>query len=50
LKTALFPGNSLQERVLNMATFYGAFGKSWMQMIYQASPALSMNFTVIVKA
>lgn len=50
LKTALFPGNSLQERVLNMATFYGTFGKPWMQMMYQASPALSMNFTVIVKA
>lgn len=49
LKTALFPGNSLQERVLNMSTFYGTFGRSWMQMIYEASPALSMNFTVIIK-
>jgi bacillithiol synthase len=50
LKTALFPGNSLQERVLNMATYYGKFGKSWMQIIYQASPALNMKFTVIVKS
>jgi uncharacterized protein YllA (UPF0747 family) len=49
LKTALFPNNSLQERVFNMATFYGLFGKSWLQIIYQASPALTMNFTVIVK-
>jgi bacillithiol synthase len=49
LKTTLFPGNSLQERVLNMSTFYGTFGKSWMQMIYEASPALSMNFTILIK-
>jgi len=49
LKTSLFPGNSLQERVLNMSTFYAAFGKSWMKMVYQASPALSMNLTIMIK-
>jgi bacillithiol biosynthesis cysteine-adding enzyme BshC len=49
LKTSLFPENSLQERVFNMSTFYAAFGKSWMQMVYQASPALSMNLTIMIK-
>lgn len=48
LKEDLFPNNSLQERVYNFADFYSRMGKDWMEMLYQASPALEMQFTVIV--
>lgn len=48
LKNALFPGNSLQERLYNFATYYGKNGQSWMRSIYNASPALDTQFTLIV--
>ena len=48
LKEALFPNNSLQERVYNFSDPYARMGKHWLEMIYQASPALDMQFTVIV--
>jgi bacillithiol biosynthesis cysteine-adding enzyme BshC len=48
IKSDLFPNNSLQERVFNFSDFYSRMGKSFIQMIYDASPALEMNFTIIV--
>jgi uncharacterized protein YllA (UPF0747 family) len=48
IKSDLFPNNSLQERVFNFSDFYSRMGKSFIQLIYDASPALEMNFTIIV--
>lgn len=48
LKDELFPNNSLQERVYNFAGFYAQYGKHWMEIIYQASPSLEMQFTIVV--
>jgi bacillithiol biosynthesis cysteine-adding enzyme BshC len=48
LKEELFPNNSLQERLYNFSDPYAKMGKQWLEMIYQASPTLEMQFTVIV--
>jgi uncharacterized protein YllA (UPF0747 family) len=48
IKSDLFPNNSLQERVFNFSDFYSRMGKAFIQMIYDASPAFEMNFTIIV--
>ncbi|MBY0479852.1 MAG: bacillithiol biosynthesis cysteine-adding enzyme BshC [Chitinophagaceae bacterium] len=48
LKEALFPNNSLQERTDNFSELFSQYGKSWMDLIYQASPSLKMEFTVLV--
>ena len=48
LKEDLFPNNSLQERVYNFSEYYSRMGKAWIEMIYKASPALEMQFTIIV--
>lgn len=48
IKEDLFPNNSLQERVYNFSDFYSRMGKEWMEVIYKASPALEMQFTIIV--
>jgi bacillithiol biosynthesis cysteine-adding enzyme BshC len=48
IKEDLFPKNSLQERLYNFSDYYARMGKDFMQLIYQASPALEMQFTVIV--
>jgi uncharacterized protein YllA (UPF0747 family) len=48
IKTELFPNNSLQERVYNFSDFYSRVGKEFMQLIYEASPALEMRFTIVV--
>lgn len=47
IKNQLFPGNGLQERAENFSSFYAQFGKEWMQMIYDASPALEQKFIII---
>ncbi len=48
IKEDLFPNNSLQERVFNFSDLYARMGKQWLAMIYQASPALEKQFTIIV--
>lgn len=47
LKQDLFPGNSLQERVENFATWYATYGSGWLQMIYDASAGLQQEFTIV---
>jgi bacillithiol biosynthesis cysteine-adding enzyme BshC len=47
LKTALFPNNSLQERVDNFSYFYARYGKDWLQTIYNQSLTLEQQFTII---
>lgn len=49
LKQQLFPGNSLQERVENMAYFYAFYGKEWLNVLYANSPGLAQEFIVLVE-
>lgn len=48
LQQALFPHNSLQERVDNISLYYARFGKEWLQMIYEVSTGLNKGFGYIV--
>ena len=48
LKSDLFPNNSLQERVYNFSDFIAKMNSEWLSMIYNASPALDMQFTIVV--
>jgi uncharacterized protein YllA (UPF0747 family) len=47
LKEALFPHNSLQERIDNFAVLYAIYGKEWLQVIYDHSKGLAQEFGVI---
>ncbi|GAC1441585.1 MAG: bacillithiol biosynthesis cysteine-adding enzyme BshC [Sediminibacterium sp.] len=47
LKAALFPGNSLQERMDNISAWYAQYGKEWLALIYAASGGLEQEFTVV---
>lgn len=47
IKQHLFPNKSLQERVDNFSLYYAAFGKTWLQDIYQASTGLNKGFGVV---
>lgn len=48
LQQALFPHNSLQERVDNISLYYARFGKEWLQMIYEVSTGLNKGFGYII--
>lgn len=47
VKQALFPNNGLQERVENFMPYYAKWGKDFITMILEHSPALEQRFTVI---
>ena len=47
LKNQLFPNNSLQERVENIAFLYSLYGSKIFDIILDASPVLQQEFTVI---
>jgi len=47
LKTALFPGDGLQERVDNFMPWYAAYGKEFIQQLYERSPALEQQFVLL---
>lgn len=47
IKQALFPGNSLQERQENLASFYARYGREIIDKIYQASGDISPAFGLI---
>lgn len=47
IKMALFPGNSLQERVENFSGFYGVYGSAFLQEIYRHSQPWQQQFGVI---
>ena len=50
IKAALFPNNSLQERVENFSGFYARYGKDWMNMILQYSTSFQQQFGIITVA
>ncbi len=47
VKQHLFPGNGLQERVENIAWYYGLWGKELIAQLYKHSPALEQEFTIL---
>ncbi|MEO5996537.1 MAG: bacillithiol biosynthesis cysteine-adding enzyme BshC [Chitinophagaceae bacterium] len=49
IKEKLFPKNGLQERVDNFMPYYAKFGKEFIRMIYDHSPALEQEFVIIAE-
>ena len=49
LKEHLFPANGLQERTENILPYYSKYGREFLQMIYDNSPALEQQFVVITE-
>jgi bacillithiol biosynthesis cysteine-adding enzyme BshC len=47
IKSALFPNNSLQERVENITGFYSKYGKELIDVLFQYSPGITSNFGII---
>lgn len=47
IKNALFPNNSLQERVENIAEWLGDYGMDWLEAITDASPTMQQQFTIV---
>jgi bacillithiol biosynthesis cysteine-adding enzyme BshC len=47
LKTSLFPGDGLQERVENFMPWYALYGKEFIRKLYEESPALEQQFVVL---
>lgn len=49
LKNGLFPGNNLQERVENFLPYYAIYGKGFINMLHQVSPAITDKFGVLIE-
>lgn len=47
LKTHLFPNDSLQERIDNMAVWYAKYGTAWIDLLATNSLSLESDFTVL---
>ncbi|MBS1936049.1 MAG: bacillithiol biosynthesis BshC, partial [Bacteroidetes bacterium] len=47
IKSALFPLNSLQERIENFMPYYAKWGKEFIGMLYKNSLALEQEFVVL---
>ncbi len=50
LKSALFPNNTLQERVENILPYYARYGKSFIDMLYEHAPTFDKKFGVLREA
>jgi len=49
LKSQLFPGGSLQERVDNIMVYYAKWGKGFIRDIYDNSLTLEQKFTILIE-
>jgi len=47
IKAALFPNNSLQERVENFMQYYAKWGGRFIQVLYENSLSLEQEFVVL---
>lgn len=47
IKAQLFPGGSLQERYENILPFYAQYGPSFIEALYQHSPAFEQQFILL---
>jgi uncharacterized protein YllA (UPF0747 family) len=50
IKQALFPQNSLQERVDNFAEWVGDYGWTWVEAVLANSNTMEQNFTILSEA
>jgi len=48
IKNELFPQNSLQERVDNIAEWIGDYGWSWVEAVMQYSNTMEHSFTILI--
>ena len=48
LHQQLFPLHNLQERIENFASFFAQYGPSWLRYLYDISPSLEQEFTIVV--
>ncbi|HEY2726481.1 MAG TPA: bacillithiol biosynthesis BshC, partial [Parafilimonas sp.] len=48
IKTALFPGDSLQERVENFSAFYSLYNKKFFDVILSYSKTFEQEFAVVI--
>lgn len=49
LKAALFPNNSLQERVENFSAFYAKWGSGFIDGLYRHSASFNNQFTILTR-
>jgi bacillithiol biosynthesis cysteine-adding enzyme BshC len=49
LRTALFPGNGLQERIENFMPWFASRGTAFIKEIYRHSPTLEQEFVVLTE-
>jgi bacillithiol synthase len=49
IKNALFPGDSLQERVDNFMPYYARHGREFIRQLYTYSPVNQPVFTILIK-
>jgi bacillithiol biosynthesis cysteine-adding enzyme BshC len=49
IKSALFPGNGLQERYDNILAYYAKWGKEFIQKLYEDSLALEQEFVILIE-
>lgn len=47
IKSHLFPRNGLQERYENLSYYYSLWGKKFIQILYEQSPTLEQEFTIL---
>ncbi|MFI5154672.1 MAG: bacillithiol biosynthesis cysteine-adding enzyme BshC [Chitinophagales bacterium] len=47
IKSGLFPLENLQERIENFIPYYARWGRTFLQMIYDHSPGLEQEFTLL---
>jgi bacillithiol biosynthesis cysteine-adding enzyme BshC len=47
IKQALFPNNSLQERLDNISLHYATNGKTWLQMVHAVSAGMNKGFGIV---
>jgi len=47
IKSALFPNNNLQERIDNFMPYYAKYGPAFIDMLYEQSLSLRMEFIVV---
>ena len=49
IREALFPGNSLQERVENFSGLYAKWGRGFVDMLYKNSLSLEQEFIILAE-
>ena len=47
VRTALFPGNGLQERSENISYFYAKWGRDFLRKLYEESLTLEQEFVIL---